>query len=95
MNKLNTIFNAFMLLTATNKRIELDLDKYRTRVWTSINGRLQKWTDYKDEGEFLRDTENPDSNLDDCIEYLQSFELDFKGMDLNEINHIIKERELK
>lgn len=88
MNKLNSIYNAFMLLTATNKRIEIDLDKYRSRVWTSINGRLQKWADYKDEGEYLRDLENPDSNLDQCLEYLQSFEMDFSGMDLNEIKYI-------
>jgi len=87
MDKIDAIYKAFRLLTVTNKRIEIDLDKYRTRVWTSINGRLQKWTEYKNEGEFLRDIENPDSSLDQCLVYLQGFEMDFSGMDLNELKY--------
>lgn len=76
---------AFLTVIAKSKRIEIDIDPARTTVWTSINGRLQKWTDYTEQGEFLND--GTSANLDQCLEYLQSFQANLKGMDLNEIHH--------
>jgi len=84
------IFNTLQKIEASVKRAEVLMDKdISLTVVIDINNHHTKWTD-NEKGYIVPDIykKHFNGNLKECLVYLESFRMDFRGCDLNEIKYI-------